>query len=86
VGGCKVNDVVWQHIDGTPVGSPVSSIPAEIFIQEIENKYYPNITKNRHILFIVRYVDDILIIFDAASTTAESILEDHNAIHKKIKI
>jgi hypothetical protein len=30
-------------------------------------------------------VDDILIIFDAANTTAESILEDHNAMHNKWK-
>jgi hypothetical protein len=65
------------------MGSPISGILAEISLREIENKYYPNIIQNRHILFIVRYVDDILIIFDAANTTAESILEDHNAMHNK---
>jgi hypothetical protein len=37
------------------------------------------------ILFIARYVDEILIIFDAANITAESNLEDHNAMHQKLK-
>jgi hypothetical protein len=31
----KVKDVVWQQIDCTPVGSPISSILAEILLQEI---------------------------------------------------
>jgi hypothetical protein len=67
------------------MGSPISSILAEIFLQDIENKYYPNIIKSIHILYITRYVDDILIISDVASTMAESILNDHNAMHQKLK-
>jgi hypothetical protein len=70
--------------DRTPMGSPISSILAEIFVQEIECKYYPDMIKNRHIKFNARYVDDILIVFDEAYTTAEFILEDHN-MHQKLK-
>jgi retron-type reverse transcriptase len=81
----KASDMVWQQIDGTPMGSPISGILAEIFLQKIENKYYPNIIKKRHILFISRNVDDILIIFNTANTMAESILEDHNALHQTLK-
>jgi hypothetical protein len=81
----KVYEEVWQQIYGTPMGSPIFGILAEIHLQEVENKCYPNITKNRHILFIARYVDDILIIFNAANTTAESILEDQKAMHQKLK-
>jgi hypothetical protein len=50
------------------MGSPISSILAEIFLQETESKYYPDMIKNRHIKFIARYVDDILIVFDEAYT------------------
>jgi hypothetical protein len=31
------------------------------------------------------YVDGILVIFDMANTTAESVLEDKNAVHQKLK-
>jgi retron-type reverse transcriptase len=44
----KVNEKVWQQTDGTPMGSPISSILAEIFLQEIESRYYPNMIKNIH--------------------------------------
>jgi hypothetical protein len=77
--------VVWQEINGTPVGSPIFGILAEIFLQEIENKYYPNIIKKKDILFIARYVDDILIIFDAANTTAGSILKIKMSCIRKLK-
>jgi hypothetical protein len=77
--------MVLQQIDGMHMCSRISGILAEIFLQEIENKYCSNIIQNRHILFIARYMDDILTIFDAANTTAESILEDHNALHQKLK-
>lgn len=47
----KVNDDVWQQIDGLPMSLPVSSIVAEIFQQDIENSYYPNVIKNRHTIY-----------------------------------
>jgi retron-type reverse transcriptase len=59
----KVNDTVWLQKDGTPMGSPISSILAEVFLQEIESKYYTDMLKNRHIVYLARYVDDIFIIF-----------------------
>jgi hypothetical protein len=72
-------------MDDMPMGLPVTSILAEIFLQEIENRYCPNIIKNRHILFIARYMNDILIIFDVGSIMAESISEDHSAMYQKLK-
>jgi hypothetical protein len=41
--------------------------------------------RHRHIKFIARYVDDILIPFDEACTTTELILEDHNNLYQKLK-
>jgi hypothetical protein len=81
----KINHTYWKQEDGTPMGSPISSILGEIFLQKLERKFYTNIKENRHIRFFARYIDDVLIIYDSATTTAESFLEDHNAMHSKMK-
>jgi hypothetical protein len=38
----------------------------------------------RNIQYIGRYVDDVLIVYDSALSTAEAILHDHNSMHSKI--
>jgi hypothetical protein len=68
------------------VGSPISSILAEVFLQEIESKYYPDMLKNRHIAYLARYVNDIFITFDATYTSAERILHEHHAPAIKYKL
>jgi hypothetical protein len=59
-----------QHI-GTAMGSPISSIVAGIFLQQMEEKYYPDLIKSRHIKY--------------NHTSAEQILLDHYQIHKNMK-
>jgi hypothetical protein len=65
------------------MGSPISSILAEIFLKNLENEFYPSIINNRNIQYIGRYVDDVLIIYDSTTTTAEAILNEHNIMHPK---
>jgi hypothetical protein len=79
------DNTIWQQENGTPMGSPISGILAEIFLQNLEKKWYPNIINSRHIQYIGRYVDDVLIVFDSALTTANDILLDHNKMHTNIK-
>jgi hypothetical protein len=67
------------------MGPPISSILAEIFLQNLENKWYPNMINKRHIQYIARYVDDVLIVYDSALATANTILRDHNDVHPNIK-
>jgi hypothetical protein len=74
----------WQQDSGTPMGSPISSILAEIFLQNLENKWYPSMINTRHIQYIGRYVDDVLIVYDLALATADAILHDHNDMHSNI--
>jgi hypothetical protein len=48
------------------MGSPISSIMAEIFLKQLEQIHYPELIKNRHIRkHIRRYVDDIIIMYDS---------------------
>jgi hypothetical protein len=79
------SNTFWQQENGTPMGSPISSILAEIFLQDLENKWYPNMINKRHIQYIGRYVDDVLSVYDSALATANAILRDHNDMHPNIK-
>jgi hypothetical protein len=79
------SNTIWQQENGTPMGSPISSILAEIFLQNLENIWYPNMINKRHIQYIGRYVDDVLIVYDSALATANDILRDHNEMHPNIK-
>jgi hypothetical protein len=38
----------------------------------------------RHIQYIGRYVDDVLIVYDSALSTADEILHDHNDMHSNM--
>jgi hypothetical protein len=67
------------------MGYPVSCTLAEIFLQNLEAKFYPEMICTRHILYIVRYVDDIFIIYDETQTTAQDVLRDHNRMHPSMK-
>jgi retron-type reverse transcriptase len=43
------NSFLQQH-EGTPIGSPISGILAEIFLQYLEEAHYPNFIKKISIL------------------------------------
>jgi hypothetical protein len=81
----EIDNSFWQQHEGTPMGSPISSMLAEIFLQHLQEAHYPNFIKNRHIKYINQYVDDIFIIYDSPHATAEQIMDDHNKMHKNKK-
>ena len=53
------------------MGSPISSIIAEIFIQHLEDAHIKHLLDNRNIIFYTRYADDILIIYDTGKTNPD---------------
>jgi hypothetical protein len=55
------------------MGSPISGLIAEIFLQHYENHIIKNILDNNTINFYNRYVDDIIIIYDSTYTNADEI-------------
>jgi hypothetical protein len=81
----EFDNIIWQQENGTPMGSPISSILAEIFLQHLETKFYPELICKRHTRYMVRYVDDVFIIYDETEATAEDILMDHNNMHPSMK-
>ena len=67
------------------MGSPISGLVAEIFLQFYEHLIVKYMVKSNNIVFYNRCVDDILIIFDGHKVTAEEVLNYMYNIHKHIE-
>ena len=67
------------------MGSPISSIKSEIFLQHLEMQYIENIKNQFNIKFYGRYVDDIFILYDNKSDNSDNILNEFNNIHPSMK-
>lgn len=81
----QFDDKFYQPNKGTTMGSPLSSLIAEIFLQYYEDHIIKNNLENKKIIFYNRYVDNILIIFDSWKTTAEQIQNYMNNICQQLK-
>ena len=77
---------IYQLEQGISMGSPISSIIAEIFLQNYEDKYIKQFLESKSIIFYARYVDDILIIFDKTKTNPQNINTYINKIHNNLKL
>ena len=54
------------------MGSPISGLIAEVFLQHLEDTHIRHIMERQHITLYTRYVDDILIIYDNRHITPEA--------------
>ena len=67
------------------MGSPISGFIAEIFLQHIETTQLKQVIDTNNIVFYIRYVDDILIIYDTEKVSPEAINDHINSIHPALK-
>ena len=67
------------------MGSPISSIITEIFLQHIEDLHIKQLLDTKNHLQYTRYIDDILIIYDTKRIHPKSINSHINQIHNNIK-
>ena len=79
------NGEYYNQTDGLPMGSPISPIMSEIFLQYLEDQHIEKIKKQYNIIFYCRYVDDIFIIYDNHKDIDDKILDRFNNIHSKIQ-
>jgi hypothetical protein len=77
---------IFQPQKGISMGSPISSITAEIFLQYLEEQYIKQLLDSRNIIFYTRYVDDILIIYDSNKIQPKLIETHINQRHNNIKL
>jgi len=75
------NNIYYKQTFGTPMGSPLSPIVADIVLQDIENKALHKI--NKKLQFYYRYVDDILLA--AQPNDINTILQLFNSFHDRIR-
>ena len=78
------NDKFYIQKDGLPMGSPISPILADLFMDNIENIIFNSILCN-NLLFWYRYVDDILGCFVGSTRQLDIFHKFINSIHPKIK-
>jgi hypothetical protein len=64
----------YQPEKRVSMGFPISNTIAEIFLQYLENTHLKQILETKNIRFYTRYIDDILMIYNAKHTTPETIL------------
>jgi hypothetical protein len=68
------------------MGSPISSLIAEIFLQYYEDIHIKQLLDTKNIALYTRYVDDILIIYDTTEIQPHIINIYINHIHDNIKL
>lgn len=76
----KYNSKFYHQTEGTAMGSPISPIVAEIFMQELEKKLVKN---NRNIIYWRRFVDDVFAIIRIRRKS--HILSLINSFHESIQ-
>jgi hypothetical protein len=79
---CQFEDSFYQPRKGIAMGSPISGIAAEIFLQHYEERILKHYLENKRILSHNRYVDDIFIIFDSRITNMEQIHTELNSLNQ----
>ena len=71
----------YKQIDGVAMGSPISSVIAQLIMEYAERQIIDNL--NFEVLFFKRYVDDCLLAIPEGKE--QQILEAFNAFHKKLQ-
>jgi len=83
----KFDDKFYIQNEGLAMGSPLSCILAELFLNHIENKYVWS-DKNKYlkkIIFYFRYVDDIIVLFNSNSRQLTLLNKYLNSVHSNLK-
>jgi len=75
------NKIIYRQTFGTPMGSPLSPVIADIVLQDLEEKALNNI--NLNLSFYHRYVDDIILA--APFNHSTNILNIFNSFHNRLQ-
>lgn len=80
----KFNNKIYLQKEGLAMGSPLSGIMADIYMNYIENKIYNTILNFDGSIKWYRFVDDVLIIYNHNNITIDQILNISNNINANI--
>jgi hypothetical protein len=77
---------IYQPDKGVSMGSPISGTIAEIFLQNIENTHIKQLLDTTNIIYYTRYVDDILVIYDARHINTNTVHKYISHIHSNLQL
>jgi len=77
---------IYQPAQSISMGSTISSLIAEIFLQHYEDANIKQLLDMKSIALYVRYIDDILVIYDTTKINLHTINTYINKIHNNIKL
>jgi len=77
-------EMIYQPTKGVAMGSPISGITAEILLQNLEQSHVRSLLDSKHITFCARYVDEVLIIYDASRTNPDTITQYSNSTDRNL--
>ena len=80
----QFDNKIYTQREGLAMGSPLSGLIADIFINALENAFLEK-TSTKGIVIWKRYVDDVICIYDTELTSEETILQSINSLHHSIK-
>jgi len=81
----QYNERLFQPEKVIAMGSPISSVMAEVYLQYIEETYVKQWLDSKEITYYKRYVDDFLIIYDQNKTNEQKLLHQINKIDKNLQ-
>ena len=81
----KFNNTYYTQNTGLPMGSPLSPLIADIFMDNLETYFLKTPISKKHIIFWFRYVDDVLVGFNGTDRQLDIYLNTLNALHSNIK-
>lgn len=81
----QFNNKIYTQKNGLAMGSPLSSLLSEIFLDKIENEFIKNNKFKKLLLYWFRYVDDILICWNGSERQFTQFMQNLNAVHENIK-
>jgi hypothetical protein len=80
------NEKFYEQISGLAMGSPLSPLLADIFMDRFEQNLFKNLPKNMNkIGYWFRYVDDIICLWTGTNRQLDVFFDYINKIHPKIK-
>jgi len=82
---CRFNNKYYKSTKGLAMGSPMSPILAEIYMNHFETKLLKNSKHKDKIKFWNRYVDDILLIWTGTERQLDKFIIEINNINDDIK-
>lgn len=80
----QYKNTIYSDPNGLPIGSPLSPLMAELFLDHLETKIFDNPHASQ-IVYWYRYVDDVIALFTGTTRQLEIFKNFINSLHPKIE-